>query len=271
MVPCVRCASPQVGYLRIDFLYAASSVIAKKIDQISARSCVLLLDAFAIHRFIPERAVTAICDVLEKSNEFDTLTPSELASVLSSLARLNLRPDKLLKQVCSQLLILWKTTEVAAVSPNVFPEPEEQRNRNFSGSAGQAGSLRQRRYNSHDVAQALYGLTKLRWHAPKLMRLLVGTALPSVITRMHSHQLSLAAVALHRTRQSRDLCRGNSSEVVESGVGATVPKNGEEELLERRAFELLISETSKRLPQFTFEVSHEEGTGRGKTWTRSCS
>ncbi|PHJ25693.1 hypothetical protein CSUI_000460 [Cystoisospora suis] len=250
----------QVGYLRIDFLCAASSVIPEKIGQAAASSCVVLLEAFAVHRFVTELSITALCDALERSNEFGTLTPSELASVLSSLARLNSRREVLLTQVSNQLFNLWNTTVPAASPDNVREEAGQMPQ--YVISTKQAALPRARRYNSHDVAQALYGLTKLQWHAPELMRLLVGIAVPSVVARMHSHQLSLVAVALHRMQQPylpnlksedfHDSCSGNFS-AANLRLAATVQKDDEGEVLERRAFELVVNETWKRFPQFRIE------------------
>ncbi|KFG99614.1 hypothetical protein TGVAND_299900 [Toxoplasma gondii VAND] len=254
----------QVGYLRTDFLYAASPVIAKNAQLASPATCCLLLDAFAAHRFHPEQAIRALCDQLRVSN-LQELGPAQLASLLSSLARLSLRQEVLLAKASDRLLSLWSHSS-SGKTPDEIPAA--------LGTATGAVALPRRRetkpkrrYSPHDVAQTVYGLTKLQYTFHPLTECVLRSVLPEVVTRMHSHQLTLAAVAIQRMREQsavacqfsgRLKCNGRTPAEAEVSCEMQRSSSSEEqgwglERLQEKAFCLVVDEVGKRLPQFKAE------------------
>ncbi|KEP61012.1 UNVERIFIED_CONTAM: hypothetical protein HHA_299900 [Hammondia hammondi] len=254
----------QVGYLRTDFLYAASPVIAKNAQLASPASCCLLLDAFAAHRFQPEQAIRALCDQLRVSS-LQELGPAQLASLLSSLARLSLRQEVLLANASDRLLSLWSHSS-SGKTPYEIPAA--------LGTAGGAVALPrrretkpERRYSPHDVAQIVYGLTKLQYTFHPLTACVLRSVLPEVVTRMHSHQLTLTAVAIQRMREQsavacqfsgRLQCNGQTPAKAEVSRELQHSSSSEEqgwglERLQEKAFCLVVDEVGKRLPQFKAE------------------
>ncbi|CBZ55620.1 conserved hypothetical protein [Neospora caninum Liverpool] len=265
-IACLARAMHQVGYLRTDFLYAASTAIAKNAQVASPASCCLLLEAFAAHRLQSEQAVRALCGQL-RHHAIRGLAPPQLASVISSLARLNVRNAQLLATASSRLLCLWSNPCAASESGREAPAP-------LGRADGLARPTRatkpERRFFPHDVAQVIYGLTKLQCNHP-LMAFVLRDILPQVVGRMHSHQLTITAVAIQRLREhSRAVdCKSGGTWPSDARTAAEPHVSGERmrgvdcpggtekqrtlELLQDSAFGLVVNEVAKRLPQFKAE------------------
>ncbi|PFH37615.1 hypothetical protein BESB_040730 [Besnoitia besnoiti] len=265
-------AMHRVGYLRTDFLYAASTVIARTARVASPASCGFLLEAFAAQRFEPEQAVHALCNRLRET-ELQGLTQSHLASIVSSLARLNITHDPLLADIANRLLDLWSTA--CASSPPGVREvatlhPGAERSTTLPENVALQG---RRQFSPHDVTQVLYGLTKLQYHHSSLSAYLLGTVLPGVVGRMHSHQLTVTAVAIQRAREhaharsmtptfATDSCNDYYASEHETLGAVTKSMNlqrtsdvqeRELKVLQEMAFGLVVNEVAKRLPQFKAE------------------